>query len=167
MLSLSFLLYIVLLILHRVPLRYTLAGKHHGQPRCGWRSPANRRPRLGIGQTGPGGFGYRTVLRRNAPDADAQCYPRFAEAAMHTVSSLLLGYAQGDGGDSAIARDALTHCGANLIIWTPHTPWADHKRTKEVVLEGVESLVSGFTSTEDTFSVRWWRYLDCTVYVSM
>ncbi|KAJ7508553.1 kinase-like domain-containing protein [Mycena galericulata] len=83
------------------------------------------------------------------------CYPQFAEAATHTVSSLLLGYAQGGGGDNAIARDALTHCGAHLIIWTPRTPWAGDDRTKEVVLEGVEFLVSGFTSTADTLKTSW------------
>ncbi|KAJ7455908.1 hypothetical protein B0H11DRAFT_2066243 [Mycena galericulata] len=87
------------------------------------------------------------------------CYPQFTGAATHTVSSLLSGYAQGAGGDSAIVRDALIHCGAHLNIWTPRTPWAGDEsfnveRTKEV-LEGVEFLVGGFTSTADTLKTSW------------
>lgn len=87
------------------------------------------------------------------------CYPQYAEAATHTVAALLAAYAQGSGYDAKVARDALTHCGAHLVIWTPRTPWADAEKTKEVVQEGIDFLVGGFTGGADGLkslgSARW------------
>ncbi|KAJ7762411.1 kinase-like domain-containing protein [Mycena maculata] len=84
-----------------------------------------------------------------------KCYPQYAEAATRTVEALLATYARGSGGDAAIAKDALVHCGVHLVVWTPRTPWADEERTKEVVREGLGFLVGGFVGTADALKTSW------------
>ncbi|KAJ7292780.1 kinase-like domain-containing protein [Mycena rebaudengoi] len=73
------------------------------------------------------------------------CYPQYAPSASRTIDALLSTYMRGQEHDSAAARDALIHCGAHLIVWTPRVPWADEKVTKEVVRVGVEFVLQGFT----------------------
>ncbi|KAJ7606859.1 kinase-like domain-containing protein [Roridomyces roridus] len=79
------------------------------------------------------------------------CYPQYADVASRTVAALLSAYAQENekAGMKVVARDALTHCGAHLIAWTPRTSWAEAERTQEVVKEGLEFLTSGFDGKEE------------------
>ncbi|KAJ7110347.1 kinase-like domain-containing protein [Mycena crocata] len=83
------------------------------------------------------------------------CRPEYAAQANCMLSALLSAYVQGSGHDAAVARDALIHCGAHLVIWTPRTPWGDSEQTKEVVRQGVKFIVSGRTGSVDTLKISW------------
>lgn len=48
-----------------------------------------------------------------------------------------------------VARTALVHWGAHMVIWGPRVDWGGRDLTREFVLEGVRLLVDGWNGSEE------------------
>jgi len=81
------------------------------------------------------------LLRRFVPVAE--------DAASTVLTTFLHAYAQESKPDARVARNALVHWGAHLIVLTPRVPWGDKETTRRVVEEGLELIVAAAGATED------------------
>lgn len=76
-------------------------------------------------------------------------HPECADSASRTITTFLKAYGRAHTADTQLARTALVHWGAHLVAWTPRVPWGSKERTRDVVEEGAELLVEGYTGKED------------------
>ena len=78
---------------------------------------------------------------------------RFSPTCHEPVTALnafLKSYRNGFGADTVeIAKDAVVHIGAHLVAWTPRVPWGGKECTREVVVEGVDYLVEGYSGNQE------------------
>ncbi|KAG6874398.1 hypothetical protein C0995_015134 [Termitomyces sp. Mi166 len=85
------------------------------------------------------------LIRRYVPAAE-----KFAST---ILDSFLQAYSDQVTPDIQLARHALTHWGTHLVVWTPRVPtWADNKKVRSVVEEGVQLIVTAVNASEETLS---------------
>jgi 5-methylthioribose kinase len=75
--------------------------------------------------------------------------PTCEESVTAALNAFLESYRKGFEVDAELAKVAAVHVGAHLICWTPRIPWGSNELTREVVKEGIEYLVEGYTGTQD------------------
>jgi len=81
------------------------------------------------------------LLRRFSPLCD--------ESVTTTLNAFFEAYRNEFEVGVEIVKDAAVHVGAHLVAWTPRVPWGGKERTRDVVNEGVEYLVEGYTGTRE------------------
>lgn len=81
------------------------------------------------------------LLRRFVPIAE--------DAASTVLTTFLQAYAQEYKPDAQVARNALVHWGAHLIVLTPRIPWGDKETTRKVVEEGLQIMVAAVGATTE------------------
>jgi 5-methylthioribose kinase len=81
------------------------------------------------------------LLRRFSPASD--------KSVTTALNAFLQSYRDGFEVDMEIAKDAVMHVGAHLVVWTPRVPWGDKQHTREVVNEGVEYLLGGYAAIHE------------------
>ncbi|TCD68090.1 hypothetical protein EIP91_011543 [Steccherinum ochraceum] len=71
-------------------------------------------------------------------------HPHCAESSSAVISAFQKAYASTRGDvPQEVARKAMVHVGAHLVAWTPRIDRGTREKTREVVHEGVEYLLSG------------------------
>ncbi|KAF8079097.1 kinase-like domain-containing protein [Lyophyllum atratum] len=81
------------------------------------------------------------LLRRFVPIAEG--------SASTVLTTFLQAYAQEYKPDTELARNALVHWGAHLVVLTPRVPWGDKESTRRVVEEGVHIIVAAAGANEE------------------
>lgn len=72
-------------------------------------------------------------------------HPETGPSVSTLITTFLESYRYSNNIDVSLCRDSIVHTGAHLVAWTPRVSWGSREQTTQVVEEGVNYLIQGWT----------------------